>query len=111
MRRKKVRAYFTLCPRRASIAVDRQTPFRGNVQVSTAALAAHLLAAPLSIPWLSHNAAAITDLRSGSTLRDSSLFQNILPTSPFASRFCQDQAISMPNKPFEINILEETCKK
>jgi hypothetical protein len=50
---------------------------------------------------------SLTDFRPSAK----SLFRNILPVSPYGSRFCQDQFLSKLSNLFRINILEILTRK
>jgi hypothetical protein len=108
---KKVGDHFTLRPHAGSIALAGHALSSAPALLGTRALPDNLQPAPHSIHGLSPIAAATTDLRSASRSEAKSLFQNILPVSPCASRSWHDHAGSLSHKPLEINILERHAKK
>jgi hypothetical protein len=110
-----VRDRFTLRPHAVSVALAGQAPCLTRLRFSKRALRDNLQAASHSVEGLSHIATAaqysIARLRSGSKPRVKSLFRNILPISPYGSRFCQNQPVYLSHKSLEINILENRAEK
>jgi hypothetical protein len=101
----------TLRTRSVSAAIGKQAPSAAGGRLLTRTLPGNSQAAPHSVDCRSKVAATTANLGSASPWSANSLFQNILPVSPYSSRFCRDRTIFQPRKSLEINILDRRAQK
>jgi hypothetical protein len=101
----------TLRTHSVSAAIGKQAPSAAGARLHTRTLPGNSQAAPHSVDCRSKVAATTANLASASPWSANSLFQNILPVSPYSSRFCRNRAISQSRKSLEINILDRRAQK